>query len=190
MTSIELPHVFGPYVLERFIAAGGMAEVFLATRKDGAIPGRICVKRMLPEMMKSAAYVTMFRDETALSMRLVHPNIVRVLECGEHEGSMYMAMEFVDGMPTDPSSTSAGSLVRASVITGWTRRTCPYFATTSRRCRPRCRARRLTGSTKRHCQIPGCSPRASRSFSPASPPSGKTRADLDAHVTVGATARC
>lgn len=92
------PQTFGPYVLERFLAAGGMAEVFLARRPDGKITGPLCVKRMLPEMSKTPEYVTMFRDECALSQRLVHDNIVRVWDYGEIDGRMYMAMELIDGM--------------------------------------------------------------------------------------------
>ncbi len=92
------PMDFGPYVLDRFIAAGGMAEVFLGRSKDGSISGPLCVKRMLPEMMSSAEYITMFKDEARLSQRLQHPNVVRVFDFGEADGRMYMAMEYVDGM--------------------------------------------------------------------------------------------
>ncbi|MBI1948204.1 MAG: protein kinase [Deltaproteobacteria bacterium] len=94
------PQPFGPYVLERFVASGGMAEVFLARRTDGALPPelRLCVKRILTEVQKQPEYVTMFKDEAALSMRLIHPNIVRVFDFGDVGGRLYMAMEYVDGM--------------------------------------------------------------------------------------------
>ncbi len=89
---------FGPYVLEQFLAAGGMAEVFLARRSDGTPPGRFAIKRMLAEMMKTPEYATMFKDEAALAARLQHPNIVHVFDFGEIAGRMFMAMEFVDGL--------------------------------------------------------------------------------------------
>ncbi|OGQ25249.1 MAG: hypothetical protein A2138_05140 [Deltaproteobacteria bacterium RBG_16_71_12] len=94
------PQPFGPYVLERFIASGGMAEVFLARRTDGALPPdlRLCVKRILTEVQKQPEYVTMFKDEAALSMRLIHQNVVRVFDFGDVGGRLYMAMEYVDGM--------------------------------------------------------------------------------------------
>lgn len=95
---MQFPQRFGPYILERFLASGGMAEVFLARREDGSIHGPVALKRMLAEMMKNPEYATMFRDEAALSARLVHPNIVRVFDFGEADGRMYMAMEFVDGI--------------------------------------------------------------------------------------------
>ncbi len=98
------PQRFGPYVLERFLAAGGMAEVFVARQMEGGsssgrvIRGPIALKRMLPAMMENAEYAGMFRDEAALASKLVHPNIVRVYDSGEYDGRLYMAMELIDGL--------------------------------------------------------------------------------------------
>ena len=41
----------------------------------------------------------MFRREAALGSLLIHPNIVQVLDLGRHQGTVFLAMEFVDGMP-------------------------------------------------------------------------------------------
>ncbi len=92
------PQRFGPYVLERFLAAGGMAEVFVASRPDGRVQGPIALKRMLPQMMENPEYAAMFRDEAVLASKLLHPNIVRVFDSGEYDGRLYMAMELVDGL--------------------------------------------------------------------------------------------
>ncbi|MDP2345697.1 MAG: protein kinase [Deltaproteobacteria bacterium] len=97
---MDYPQRFGPYVLERFLAAGGMAEVFVASRPDGRVPGPIALKRMLPQMMENPEYATMFRDEAHLAGQLVHPNVVRVWDSGEYDGRLYMAMELVDGLDT------------------------------------------------------------------------------------------
>ncbi len=97
---MEYPQRFGPYVLERFLAAGGMAEVFVASRPDGRVPGPIALKRMLPQMMENPEYATMFRDEANLAGQLVHKNVVRVWDSGEYDGRLYMAMELVDGLDT------------------------------------------------------------------------------------------
>lgn len=94
----DYPQRFGPYVLERFLAAGGMAEVFVATRPDGKITGQLALKRMLPQMMENPEYAAMFRDEAALAGKLLHPNIVRVFDSGEYDGRLYMAMELVEGL--------------------------------------------------------------------------------------------
>ena len=53
----------------------------------------------------------MFVDEARVCARLAHPNIVQVFDFGEHDGELYMAMEFVDG-------TTAARLVRAAASRG------------------------------------------------------------------------
>jgi serine/threonine protein kinase len=98
MSDSPFPQRFGAYVLERFLAAGGMAEVFVASRPDGRVPGPIALKRMLPQMMENPEYAAMFRDEASLASRLVHPNIVRVYDSGEYDGRLFMAMELIDGL--------------------------------------------------------------------------------------------
>ena len=100
MSEGQFPQRFGAYVLERFLASGGMAEVFVASRPDGRIKEPIALKRMLPQMMENPEYAAMFRDEASLARRLVHPNIVRVYDAGEYDGRLFMAMEFVDGLDT------------------------------------------------------------------------------------------
>ena len=98
MSEGQFPQRFGNYVLERFLAAGGMAEVYVASRPDGSIRGPIALKRMLPQMMENPEYAAMFRDEANLARRLVHPNIVSVYEAGEYDGRLFMAMEFIEGL--------------------------------------------------------------------------------------------
>ena len=40
----------------------------------------------------------MFRDEAALAARLQHANIVQVFDFGEVDGTLFLAMELVDGI--------------------------------------------------------------------------------------------
>jgi serine/threonine-protein kinase len=87
---------FGPYELQRRLGAGGMAEVFLARRADGR-GGPICIKRILPTLSALPGFADMFRDEAALAKRLAHENIVSVLDEGDVDGVLYMALEYVDG---------------------------------------------------------------------------------------------
>lgn len=88
----------GQFNLERHIATGGMAEVYLA-RRAGALPRDppVVVKRMLPELAVRPHFVQMFLDEGKLAARLRHPNIVGVLELGREGESCFIAMELVDG---------------------------------------------------------------------------------------------
>jgi serine/threonine-protein kinase len=88
----------GPYRLERRIASGGMAEVY-AARREGAhgFERRLAVKTILPQLAGDPEFVAMFTDEARLAARLEHPAIAQVFDFGEADGTLYLAMELVDG---------------------------------------------------------------------------------------------
>lgn len=99
----------GPYVIDRRIAAGGMAEVFLAKRQGAyGFSKRTALKRVLPQLTRDQEFVAMFIDEARLAARLQHPNIVQVFDFGEYDGELVLAMEYVDG-------SHVGKLIRRSV---------------------------------------------------------------------------
>ena len=89
---------FGRYYLDRRLAMGGMAEVFL-----GRIAGpegfekRVVLKRMLPHLVGDDTYTEMFLDEARLAARLNHPNLIQVYELDEVDGQYCLAMEYLDG---------------------------------------------------------------------------------------------
>ncbi len=93
--AIERP--FGRYVLEERIALGGMAEIFRARTATEGFDKKVCIKRVLPHYLESPEFVTMFRDEARLAARLQHANVVQMFDFGEEDGSLYLAMELVDG---------------------------------------------------------------------------------------------
>jgi serine/threonine-protein kinase len=93
----------GRYRLEERIARGGMGEVFRAAAigADG-FEKPVVVKRLLPDLAASDRLVAMFASEAKLMTRLMHPNIVQVLDFGRGEGSEYfLVMELVDGLALD-----------------------------------------------------------------------------------------
>ncbi len=76
-----------------------MAEVFVARR--GGPHGflkRFAIKRILPQLAKDPRFVAMFCDEARICAALAHPNIVQVVDFGEHDGELFMALEYVDGV--------------------------------------------------------------------------------------------
>lgn len=94
----EFPVRYGHFELLRHVGSGGMAEVFLATAMHGPLEGkRLALKRMLPRVAVVAEYVDLFLGEADVMRRLHHPNIIKVLEAGELEGTYYMALDFIDG---------------------------------------------------------------------------------------------
>ena len=85
-------------VLDR-IAIGGMAEVFLA-KAHGAhgFEKTLAIKRILPELARDPEFEARFIAEAKVAVKLSHANIVQVLDFGRFTGSLFIAMEFVDGL--------------------------------------------------------------------------------------------
>jgi eukaryotic-like serine/threonine-protein kinase len=90
---------FGNYRLQRRLARGGMAEVFLA-RLIGVegFERRVAIKRILPHLSESEEFRAMFLDEARLAAQLTHPNIVHIYDFGKVDDYYFIAMEYVDGV--------------------------------------------------------------------------------------------
>jgi serine/threonine protein kinase/predicted ATPase/Flp pilus assembly protein TadD len=85
---------FGQFTLLKRLGAGGMGEVFLAKVQGGDLT---TVKRILPQLTENPRFLRLFLDETRIAARLVHPNIARITEFGEVDGTWFVAMEYVPG---------------------------------------------------------------------------------------------
>jgi eukaryotic-like serine/threonine-protein kinase len=97
--SVVAGSMLGPYLLGERLGLGGMAEVYVAQRAGPrGFAKRFAVKRILPELAQDARFVAMFCDEARICAALCHPNIVQVVDFGEANGELFMAMEFVDGV--------------------------------------------------------------------------------------------
>jgi eukaryotic-like serine/threonine-protein kinase len=93
------PQVFGKYVLERELASGGMAVVYLATlRGAGGFEKRLVVKQIRAELASDEAFVERFVAEAKTTVGLSHPNIVPVYELGVEQGVYFIAMELAQGL--------------------------------------------------------------------------------------------
>jgi len=89
---------FGKYFLLEKLATGGMGEVFLARQEGPAGFEKILVvKKILNHLTENKEFVELFLGEARLAARMNHRNIVQVFELGEHQGSYFIAMEYVAG---------------------------------------------------------------------------------------------
>ncbi|MGZ6080565.1 MAG: serine/threonine-protein kinase, partial [Myxococcaceae bacterium] len=89
----------GPYVLLRVIGGGGMADVWLARRDDGAFDREVALKLPLVSSLRRDLAIRFARERDILA-RLEHPNIARLYDAGvSADGLPYLAMEYVDGLP-------------------------------------------------------------------------------------------
>ncbi len=91
----------GPYRLIREIGRGGMGQVYLAEREDEEFERQVAVK-LIDRRLADEAFITRFRTERQILARLSHPNIAHLYEGGTApDGTLYFAMELVDGVPID-----------------------------------------------------------------------------------------
>jgi eukaryotic-like serine/threonine-protein kinase len=91
---------FARYELLALLAKGELAEIWLARQKGLAGFERfVVVKRLHARLAQEREYVDMFLDEASINSRLQHSNVLQVYELGEAEGTYYLAMEYVEGLP-------------------------------------------------------------------------------------------
>jgi len=92
--TIEGKTRLGKYRVIRELGHGGMALVYLAEDTEA---GRRAALKVLPPTMVDRQTVARFHREGQAQMKLRHPHIVEVYECGSAEGVHYIAMEYVEG---------------------------------------------------------------------------------------------
>jgi eukaryotic-like serine/threonine-protein kinase len=88
----------GRYELLLPIAKGGMAEVW-AARLHGTrgFQKVVAIKTILSGAIDDARMEEMFLVEAEIASQIHHPNVVGTIDLGEHEGVLYLVMEWVDG---------------------------------------------------------------------------------------------
>ena len=94
-TRAVLGTVGGRYRLEALLGEGGMARVFDSF--DERLERPVAVKILRPETEALPGMRKRFQQEARISARLVHPNIVAVLDFGEDGGASYLVMERLSG---------------------------------------------------------------------------------------------
>ena len=92
---------FGNYELHRRIGGGGMADVYAARRMTASGEMVCALKVIRPQAEHNDSYRRLFLSEGELAMKLRHGTVVPVFDVGEHAGSLYMAMELIDGVSLD-----------------------------------------------------------------------------------------
>lgn len=89
---------FGKYILLEKLAAGGMAEIYLAKSQGASgVSKFLAVKRILPQFCENTEFKDMFREEAKVSVNLRHSNVVPIFDFGEEKGHFYIVMDYVEG---------------------------------------------------------------------------------------------
>jgi tRNA A-37 threonylcarbamoyl transferase component Bud32/tetratricopeptide (TPR) repeat protein len=97
----------GRYRIERFIASGGMGEVYAA--RDLVLDVTVALKTLKPELEKSADAIARLRREITLARAVTNAHVCRVFDVGEHAGRVFLTMELLDG-PTLADRIKQGRL--------------------------------------------------------------------------------
>ncbi len=84
------------YQLLAKLGQGGMGTVYKALHRK--LEKVVALKVLPADRMKDAHAVARFEQEMRAVGRLEHPNIVGAHDAGEHEGTHFLVMEYVDGV--------------------------------------------------------------------------------------------
>jgi serine/threonine-protein kinase len=112
------------YEIQREVAQGGMAEVYLA--RDQLLNRPVALKALFPEYAREPSFVERFRREAQAAANLNHPNIVAIYDWGQESGTYFIVMEYVEGRslrdlvrsesPLDPNQAAEISAEIASAL--------------------------------------------------------------------------
>jgi len=90
------PHLFGNYELLEEIARGGMGVVYRA--QDTQVKRTVAIKTLPAIMTHNPDLMRRFQAEVQHASKLEHPNIVRVRQFFEANGTAYLVMDYYLGL--------------------------------------------------------------------------------------------
>ena len=85
----------GRYRIRRFVAAGGMGEVYEAD--DQLLGDPVAVKLLRRDLIRKPGAQARFADEIRLARRVTHPNVCRVFDAGTDGDRVFYTMELFPG---------------------------------------------------------------------------------------------
>ncbi len=98
----------GRYKVERLIARGGMATVYIA--EDNRLDRKVALKVIHPHLANDENFREKFVREAKIAAQLSHPNLVNVFDQAEDGGTVFLAMEYVSGITLRQALDDFGAL--------------------------------------------------------------------------------
>ena len=86
----------GFYQILSLLGAGGMGEVYLA--EDRRLGRKVALKVLPAFFTRNEERVQRFKQEARAASALNHPNVATIYEIGETDRTIYIAMEYVEGL--------------------------------------------------------------------------------------------
>lgn len=106
MDALQPGTQLGGYQLESQIGRGAMSFVYRARRPGSS--RHVAIKVLLANLAAQEGFVDRFKREARAVSMLAHRNIVALYEYGEHDGHVYLVMEYIPGQ-------SLGRLMRGRI---------------------------------------------------------------------------
>ena len=115
---METPKTIGRYEIVKEIGRGAMGLVYLA--HDPRIDRRVAIKtihalNVLPDDEAEEIRLRFAREAQAAG-KLQHPAIVTIFDVGEHEGTYFIAMEYIEGETLEPHTRKNNLLPTATAL--------------------------------------------------------------------------
>ena len=88
--------IAGKYRVEGVLGQGGMGAVYVA--RNVMTGKRVAIKWLLPEHAASNTRERLLR-EAQIASSIDHPNVVDIYDVGEHQGGLFLVMEYLRGKP-------------------------------------------------------------------------------------------
>ncbi len=103
----------GRYRITRFIAAGGMGQVYAAD--DHLLGEAVAVKQLRRDLVRKPGAQQRFADEFRFARRVTHPNVSRVFDVGIDGERVYYTMELHPGHTLKTHFADVGRMSIATV---------------------------------------------------------------------------
>jgi eukaryotic-like serine/threonine-protein kinase len=104
----------GRYELEEHVGSGGMSRVYRA--HDRLLERTVALKILHEHYSQDEEYVERFRREARAVAQIAHPNVVTVIDRGEHAGRQFIVFEYVNGANLKQLVERQGPLPARQVI--------------------------------------------------------------------------
>ncbi len=108
MTDLVGRLIRGRYQIERLVARGGMATVYVA--EDNRLDRKVAIKVIHPHLANDKNFREKFVREAKIAARLSHPNLVNVFDQAEDGDVVFLAMEYVSGITLRDALDKFGAL--------------------------------------------------------------------------------
>jgi beta-lactam-binding protein with PASTA domain/tRNA A-37 threonylcarbamoyl transferase component Bud32 len=106
--------VDGRYRVLSRLGSGGMADVYCA--EDTHLGRQVALKVLYRRFAQDDEFVERFKREARSAAGLTHPNVVNVYDRGEHDGTYYIAMEYLPGRTLKEVVGQQGPLDQEAVV--------------------------------------------------------------------------